>query len=270
MAGSGWDDERLIETNDDTASALQIAMNTNGNALVIWEHSDSTLSKSIWAARYVAGNGWSTTKLITDIGGGTYSTRPEIAVDDIGNALAVWRQYDGLLFSFWASHYEADSSWSTAESISDYRWESPGVTQYASPQIILDNNGDALAVWGHLFAGPSEGILASRYEAGNGWSTAELIMGGAVSGRPQIILEANGNALAIWGLYDGTNGGIWANRYEVGSGWDKVKFISSGEGSGRWWPQIAQNADGNAFAVWVQNVGPRLDIWANQIGRAHV
>ncbi|TPW09101.1 MAG: hypothetical protein FD130_2655, partial [Halothiobacillaceae bacterium] len=54
------------------------------------------------------------------------------------------------------------------------------------------------------------------YTAGAGWGVAGLIetdnAGSASS--PQVAIDANGNALAVWHQSDGTRYNIWANRYQ--------------------------------------------------------
>ena len=66
------------------------------------------------------------------------------------------------------------------------------------------------------FDGTRNNIWANRYTAGTGWGTAALIetnnAGSADS--PQVAINANGNALAVWRQSDGTRDNIWANRYQ--------------------------------------------------------
>lgn len=51
-AGSGWGTAQLIETNNaGEAYAPQIAIDTAGNALAVWQQSDGTRD-NIWANRY--------------------------------------------------------------------------------------------------------------------------------------------------------------------------------------------------------------------------
>ena len=83
------------------------------------------------------------------------------------------------------------------------------------PQVAIDTNGNALSVW-RQSDGTRYNIWANRYTAGTGWGTAALIetdnAGDASS--PQVAIDTNGNALAVWQQYDGTRYNIWANRYQ--------------------------------------------------------
>ena len=99
-----------------------------------------------------------------------------------------------------------------------------------------------------------------------GWGTAELIETDNASSAilPQIATDAAGNALAVWFQYDGARYNIWANRYTAGSGWGTAELIETDNAGGAYDPQIATDAAGNALAVWQQDDGARLNIWANR------
>ena len=101
----GWGTAELIETDDaGDAGVPQIAFDAAGNALAVWEQSDG-IRFSIWSNRYTAGSGWGTPELIEadDTGG---AECPQIAFDAAGNALAVWRQFDGVRYNIWSNRYE--------------------------------------------------------------------------------------------------------------------------------------------------------------------
>ncbi len=69
--------------------------------------------------------------------------------------------------------------------------------------------------------------------------------------------------MAVWQQHDGTRRNIWANRYTAGSGWGTAALIESEDDGGASRPEIAIDAAGNAWAVWVQYDDPRYNIWAN-------
>jgi hypothetical protein len=258
VVGTGWGIATLIETdNAGNATTPQIALDASGNALAVWEQYDGT-RYNIWASRYVVGTGWGTVTLIeTDNGNAQY---PQIALDTSGNALAVWQQYDGTRYNIWANRYATGTGWGTAAPI---EIENAGGAFY--PQIALDASGNALAVW-YQYDGARYNILANRYVVGTGWGIATLIetdnAGNATT--PQIALDANGNALAVWEQSDGTRYNTWANRYVVGTGWGTAALIETNNAGEASFAQIAFDASGNALAVWQQYDGTRSNIWANR------
>lgn len=256
-AGSGWGTATLIGSDDAIiASGPRIAVDGAGNALAVWSQSDRTRT-NIWANRYTAGSGWGAATLIeSDDTGDAYD--PQIASDDAGNAIAVWGQFDGTHYDIRANRYTAGSGWGTATLIES------DAGQAARPQIAVDAAGTALAVW-EQNDGSRHNIWANRYTVGSGWGMATLIesedTGPATD--PQIAVDAAGNAMAVWQQHDGTRRNIWANRYTAGSGWGTAALIESEDDGGASRPEIAIDAAGNAWAVWVQYDDPRYNIWAN-------
>jgi hypothetical protein len=153
-------------------------------------------------------------------------------------------------------------AWGTAQPI-----ETDNAGDADRPQIAVDAGGNAIAVW-EQSDGTRKNIWANRFAAGSGtWGTAQLIetdnAGGALL--PQIAMDANGNAIAVWHQSDGTRYNIWGNRFNAGSGtWGTAQLIETDNTDHALNPQIAVDASGNAIAVWEQSDGTRVNIWANR------
>lgn len=154
-------------------------------------------------------------------------------------------------------------AWGTASLI-----ETDNAGHASDPQIVFDNNGNALAVWVQS-DGTRNNIWANHYTVGTGWGTAAQIetdTGNA--NQAQIAIDASGNALAVWTQFDGTRNSIWANRFiagtGTGTGWGAVSLIETDNAGDAYSPQIAIDANGNALAVWHQSDGTRFNIWANR------
>src|SRR5438477_9692195 len=128
----------------------------------------------------------------------------------------------------------------------------------------MDSYGNAVTVW-MQYDGVRYNIWANRYTAGSGWGTATLIetddAGSAFD--PQVAINANGDAVAVWQQYDGVRYNAWANRYTAGSGWGAATLIETDNGSVATRPHIAMDGNGNAIAVWPQSDGLRSNIRAN-------
>lgn len=78
----------------------RLAFDSSGNAIAIWGQADNTLgyySKTIWTNRYVAETGWGGPQ--SSIQGIGYA--PEIGIDSIGRAIAVWTQKDPAQNNNW-------------------------------------------------------------------------------------------------------------------------------------------------------------------------
>jgi hypothetical protein len=201
-AGIGWG------TADSLVGSLganpQIAMDATGNALAVWEQGDGT-AIHIWSNRYTPATGWGTA-LPVSIGG---ASNPQIALDAHGNALAAWEQSDGIHTHIWSGRYVAGGGWDTPALI-----ETSNATDATVPQIACDMSGNALVVW-QQFDGTRNNIWSNRYTVGGGWNTAAVIetdVGDATL--PQIAIDANGNALAVWQQSGGAHTHIWSNGFE--------------------------------------------------------
>ena len=213
-AGAGWGTAELIATGDaDNATRPQIAIGSNGNAIVVWSELSALGAKvSIYASRYTAStDSWGTEELLENSDDG-HASDPQIAIDDDGNGVAVWWQPDSAnLRHIYSNRYTPGAGWGTEERIES---SDDGHSNY--PQIAIDGEGNVIAVW-RQDDNINDGLLyANRYTANTGsWGTEALIGNGNGSVfQPQIAIDGEGNAIAVWHQFDGTHGNIHANRFE--------------------------------------------------------
>lgn len=139
------------------------------------------------------------------------------------------------------------------------------------PQIAMDDHGNAMAVW--YQRDPISGrrdIWANRYEPATGWEEPTLIdtRNDGWGSDPQIAMDNNGNAMAVWRLNDTQTYNIWSNRYKVGLGWGYNEKIEQNDSGDALFPQIAMDEIGNAIAVWQYNAPPAWNISANRYDAA--
>jgi hypothetical protein len=204
-----WGEPALIEiSNAGDAASLQVAKDPNGNAVAVWRQSDGTRN-NIWANRFTPSAGWGAAELIeTDDAGN--AREPQVALDPNGNAVAVWRQSDGTHDNIWANRFTPSAGWGAAELI-----ETDDTGDAERPRVALDPDGNAIAVRSQG-DGTRDNIWANRFTSSAGWSAAELIeIDDAGDARePQVALDPNGYAVAVWRQSDGTHDNIWANRFE--------------------------------------------------------
>ncbi len=255
VPGVGWGTAELLVTMDVfEVFDSQVAMDPAGNAVVVWQQSDDTLS-DIWASRFVPGVGWSTPQLIeTDAG---FAIHPEVAVDPQGNAVAMWSQWDGTRYAPWANRFVPGVGWGMAELL-----ETGDPDDAFNPQVAVDPEGNAIAVWSQ---GDGSSIWANRFVPGVGWGTAELLEADVGNARdPQIAVDPQGNAVAVWQQWDGSRISIWANRFVPGVGWGTAELLETDDAGNAVNPQIAVDPEGNALAVWQQSDGNRTNIRTNR------
>jgi hypothetical protein len=253
VPGTGWGTAVLIEQNSGNVDYPQVAVNKSGDAIAVWAQDDGT-QFNIWANRYVPGTGWGTAELIELNSGSAYS--PQVVLDDLGNAIAVWYQNDGTRYNVWANHYIPGTGWGVAGLIEHDSGDA------SSPQVAFDSSGNAFAVW-QQSDGTHNNICANRYVSGVGWGSVEIIEqnpGGATDAH--IGFDGFGNAIAVWQQYDSTYTNIWANRYVPGTCWGMAVLIEQNAGYVNK-VQVAVANSGNAIAVWLENDDLLWNVWAN-------
>lgn len=140
------------------------------------------------------------------------SSGPQVALDPKGNAVAVWRQFDVVRPDIWANRFTPSEGWGDAERIETY--DDSGAFQ---PQVDLDANGNAVPVWLQS-DGVGDNVWANRFTPSTGWGFAERIAtgdpGAGSAEEPQVDLDSNGNALAVWHQGAAVRPDIWANRFK--------------------------------------------------------
>ena len=88
-AGGSWSPAVPIGAEVDP----EIAFDASGNVLAVWGSEVSQVSRVIKSSRYTVAGGWSSATTLTP-GPGAYDQYPKFAIDEFGNAVAVWVQYD--------------------------------------------------------------------------------------------------------------------------------------------------------------------------------
>jgi hypothetical protein len=259
--GKAWRSAALIETdNVGNAENVQVAVNTSGEAVAVWQQPDST-SINIHAARYSPATGWHTPEPI-DTEPET-AQQPAVAIDGQGNAFVVWLRSEGSSNSVWARRFTAQGGWGSPVLLET------GLGDAGNPQVAVDGSGNAIVVFWQQEGGRVN-IVANRYVNGAGWGTATAIEadGTGDAGAPQIAMDGAGNAMVVWGWASADPPyafSVWANRYKAGTGWGSAGPIDDLNTSNpNPNPHVAFDGAGNAIAVWHRPDGAWNSIWASR------
>jgi PKD repeat protein len=225
VAGQGWGDPVLVDNPNGYSYPPGLAMDGNGRAIAVWKKQIGTDS-SLLINRFDPDSGWGLPESLHQSQGYVYDY-VKVAMDAEGNAFVVWLESAGNRrdCNVYAIRYDAGTGqWGTPTLLEN----SPGSVNNlyrANPEISMDENGNAMAVWYQ-----NEGtysyfnIYASRYEAGIGWQTPVLLetqAGNALA--PSLLMEENGVATVMWDQWDGSYFSVYATRYVPGSGWGPVR-----------------------------------------------
>lgn len=251
--GVGWGTPTLLENQPGEASLLNIVVDVDGNALVVWRQfnlSDYNLRYN----RYNVTDGWDNSNIFQDTLG--FITNVELAGDDDGNAIAIWRYYDTANYDLYFRIYTAGIGWQSIGLVED----SPDSPYY--PKIAMDGNGRAIAVW-QQFDGSYENVLACRYTPGAGWDSAEPIESNQGNVNfPQIAMDSSGNAIAVWTQFYGEQKNLWGNRYDVGTGWGTALLLENYHLGNAMESFVEMDDNLNAIIIWRQYYIWESEIWA--------
>ena len=225
--------------------------------MVVWTRvrTGTAGTLDVWANRYTAGS-WGTREQIstTDANSASVTGPAGVAIDASGNAVVVWAQDADI----WSNRYTAGSAaWGTAEVIRT----DLGVAR--NPQVASDPSGNALAVWVQNNADGKSLIWSNRYTTGSGWGEAVRVETDETHSAddPQIAIDANGNAVAVWDQQDGMRFDIWANRYTA-NGWGTAALLENDDRTSASNPSLAICPNGEAMAVWQQSDSQEQSIFS--------
>jgi hypothetical protein len=206
VPATGWTATQVIEVASANTSEPWVAVNATGEATAVWLQDGGG---TVWANRFTPGTGWGIATLVQNSAffGSTAIVQPRVAVDAAGNAMAIWRQYDGTRFRTYAGRYAA-GAWGTAAAVS-----APGFNAYDA-SLACNTIGRCLAIWtsNDVTTGTFT-TTAAAFAPSIGWAAPAAVEpnGNSTIGRPPtVVLDANGEGTAMWRNKDGK---IWSNRY---------------------------------------------------------
>jgi hypothetical protein len=254
-----WEEEpEQISDGAGDAANPGLAVDAAGNAFAVWVRSTSVADTNIWANRYDAETGsWGNAALLQE-GDITRARLPSVAADPSGNAIAVWVQVDEDTNRdvIRAIRYEPGTGWGSAATIG-----SPQFT-VSTTDVGMDDQGGAIAVWDQLSGAVGGRIIrANRYTPGVGWrdlAEVEDVKSDDATTAEGVRLDvgANGDAFVIWtqnAPAEGDRNDVYASRFSGGAWTVDPERIDGYEGGDKSTPDVAVDATGTAYAVWLQN-----------------
>lgn len=119
--------------------------------------------------------------------------------------------------------------------------------------VILFHRHGSVQRWRVFFSLLAGLCLAMETHADWEWSptVTNLSVRGQDALIPQVASNNNGNAVAVWSLYDGVNALIQAAQFK-NKEWGTAVAISASGGNAST-PRVAVNGSGNARAIWISN-----------------
>jgi hypothetical protein len=174
-----------------------------------------------------------------------------IAVDEGGNAYAVWRDKRSGNWDIYFAYRPGGGSWQGHVRVND----DPGTADQANASLSVDGSGNAHVVWtdmgnGHIYSAfrPSGGSWQGQVKVNDDEKPTYHFL-------PAIAVDQEGNAGAVW--LDGRNGyaDIYFSYRQQGKSWgrnvrlnDVQSIVLTGSS-----PKIAMDGKGNVYVVWLDN-----------------
>lgn len=242
--GGNWTSAVSISGGPD-ASVPQLAIDSKGNAIAIWQNLVGSGSIIQAATLPFGNNSWSTPVDVTQFEHLHFDDSPQIAIAPSGNAIAIWNLISSGNSLIQTAKLPFGGSWTSPLTIS--------ATPADSPQIVIDLQGNATAVW-EFFNGTQYIVQASSLPLGaSNWSSPVDISlaGGSLSQSfPQLAVDALGNIVSVWESSNGINSFIQAATLPFGRDWTTPMDISTGAYDSHS-PKVAIDPEGEAIAVWL-------------------
>ena len=142
----------------------------------------------------------------------------------------------------------AGSAWAAPAWLAPQDLSAAGQHAY-DPQVAVDGQGNAIAVW-QRFDGTSSIVQAAVLAVGGSFGAPQDVSAaGQHAYDPQVAVDGRGNAIAVWSASNGTNFIVQAAARAAGGSFGVPQDVSAaGQDAG--FPQVAVDGRGNAIAVW--------------------
>jgi hypothetical protein len=252
-AGGGFSAPVNLSVAGEDAVAPQVAIDQAGGAVAVWERSDGT-DRRVQAAIRPAGGAFSGPVNISV--GGQSAFDPQVAMDQAGNAVAVWQRPVGADLRVQAASRPAGGVFGLPDNLSDVSEDA------SSPEVAMGQTEDAVAVW-LSSDGTNDIAQAAIRPAGGGFSAPDdLSVTGEDAVEPEVGMNEPGDAVAVWERSDGTNTRVQAASRPAGGSFSAAVEDLSVATQDAIRPDVAIDQAGDAVAVWERSDGTNTRVQA--------
>lgn len=222
-------------TTDGRLAPPQIAGNDAGDVIAVWQAEVDDVTR-VQVATGEAGNRWGRPVSVTN---GQPAGTTRVAMDQDGNAIASWRQDDGIF----AAYNSGGSRWTQPQRISQTG---------GKHHIAFDGHGNAIAVWPEGIVSKTPIDIRWAYLPKYGqWTTPGTAGSLFNASRHEQHVAVNGRGDAVIVTMDDANG-VRAYRRPAGGSWN-VTRVAEPRSAGAL-GDVAIDDEGHAIAVWTGGV----------------
>jgi hypothetical protein len=218
-----------------------VALDQNGNAVVVWQLIDGAHERIQVRTLSAAGVRGSTQTLSAS---GGEAVNPQLAVDPSGNAVVAWEWADGTNHTVQTRARTAGGTLSATKTLS-------AAGQYAwYERVAVDPSGNAIFVWQS-----SDGIKTRSRSAAGAYGSTQTIADSR-SVQPYVGVDLAGDAVFMWQRWDGIESVVQTRSRTAAGVLSATQTLATGTGTaGASRSQLAVDPQGNAVFVWENRVG---------------
>ena len=173
-----------------------LSSNRHGQAIALFKQFvPGALSADLWAAYYTNG-AWSAPEVV--VSGLGLLVSADVAIDQTGAAALLWLEDDSSAMRAYAKRYSASDGWSNKELI-----QSSANDAGLFPQVVMDNSGNAAAVWIEYQGGDTR--LMSNLFFGGAWQGDTVLESTALTLLPtnkDVVMFAEKQVVVTWDTID--------------------------------------------------------------------
>lgn len=162
--GFGWSSSQQLENNAGHAFNPRTSINRHGDAVVTWHQDDGMFSK-VWFCWFKAGVGWHMPSML-DVETECDAFDSQVVIDDFGNAVAIWTQFDGQYDNIWTNRFSVEIGWGSAQRI-----QTDANVDASDPEIDLVANSVVVARWRQCDV-DGDHYWSCCYRSHTGWDCA--------------------------------------------------------------------------------------------------
>lgn len=235
-----------------SAGTPAVAMDADGNFVVVWVSLDTTLFTSDLRYRRYNSSGTALDASDVTVSGADTPALPDVAMDSDGNFAIVWDNGDNILFARYSSTGTVQTAATTVNTTNN--------DAESNPAIAMNSSGQFVIVWQSLFFSPSFGfdVYARVYNtAGSPLDTDFQVNGTPAPASPDadVGIDGSGTVVVVWaGSGTGDPDGVFARRYtSTGTligGEFRVNTTTTGTQQN---PAVARDNDGPFTVTWEGN-----------------
>jgi hypothetical protein len=192
LSGEEESSATLIFRTEGQIHHLQAAVDRRGNALVLWLLETGGRNEVMALSFDTRDLRWEQQPTVLGTLSGP-TVEPRLAVNYRERAMVLWEDGNGTSEGLVASHY-----WPTDRIWSDRPMP---VVAYATRhhQVVMDDLGNALALWVHAPRGHRNRLEASFYDGQHSeWGEPEVLASAQTLSLPRLAMSGDGKALAAW------------------------------------------------------------------------